>query len=157
MKRISMLMLILSVLCLTASALDVPEMPTGYLTKQTALATNPASACNKGGESFISFIKQFKASQKFRVSRMKIDSSTFSVEPEFATYILEGYKGKTGRTRTRTEKWFGTYYNVTADQVWYCQTSEPVSADAEWGGGSEIYGFQRIGGKWYVVFVQAAG
>ncbi len=157
MKRISALFILICAVCFAAMAKDAPAYPTAYSAKQTALATNPASACNKGGESFISFIKQFKASPKFRKARTRIGGYEYSMEGEYAGYIIADFKGKTGKRRSGGEAWFGTYFNVSANSVWYYEQSEPTSDDAEWGGGMIMFGFERIAGKWYVVFVQAAG
>ena len=156
MKRISALFILICAVCFAAMAKDAPAQPTAYSAKQTALATNPASACNKGGESFISFIKQFKASPKFRKARTRIGGYEYSLEGEFAGYIIADLKIKTGKGRIDGETWFGTYYNVTANSVWYCIHYEPAP-DADFGGGMTMLGFERIAGKWYVVFVQAAG
>ncbi len=99
MKKISALFILICAVCFAAMAKDAPAQPTAYSAKQTALATNPASACNKGGESFISFIKQFKASPKFRKARTRIGGYEYSLEGEFAGYIIADLKIKTGKGR----------------------------------------------------------
>lgn len=126
------------------------KSPNKYLTEQSRIVSSDASACNKGAEPFKVFIKKFRADAKFRVARTKL-SEIWEREMVKNTSPEKANPGK----RTRCETYFTTYYGIQANEV--CLYSTYENQCEEYGGGATWWRFQRIGGKWYVTGVQAAG
>lgn len=142
----------------SAYAYDLFENPPQtYLPKQCALVRTPTAACNKGEEPFSKFFARFKASEKFRKERARFDASLFySPEMlEWADQQLGWDYFFVGRKKLRCDKSYGTFFNVTADEVSY--TYDDVLPCDEVGGGSARFMFRRIDGKWYVVYCMLAG
>lgn len=127
-----------------------PENPDKYLAKQSALATAPTSACNKGEEPFTSFLKKWNADASFRNDRVMGLADDWNTADESKDNILRAlkllatYKGLP--VAAKPGKWgvFRTFYGVTANTVGYCKDGV-------------IINFQRVNGKWYVTFLGLAG
>lgn len=155
--------MVLSILCAANAQTwieNAPEME--YLAAQCKLVTSPTSACNKGTEPFRAFIKKFKSSHTFRMSRLKKTSQSIPADIDLLKSSLEAldfmctdndFDFPVGKK----PGFIGTWYGVTANQVCYRAESFPVSDEEEWGGSTTMCCFQRIGGKWYVTGIALAG
>lgn len=160
MKKI-LVSLVMAVFALTALAQDsnwLEKAPQKYLPEMTQTIITRTSPCNQGDEAFMDFIPKFRTDKAFRNSRIKIDEdnaiSKYSAEMFENWKIIKGGKGV---DRREGLKYYGTWYNVSADEVCFQYSDEPTDPNAEWGGSGLMARFQRIGGKWCLTGLMIAG
>ncbi|MCH5318773.1 MAG: hypothetical protein J1E38_03580 [Paramuribaculum sp.] len=134
--------------------------PDKYLPKNTQIVISPESPCNQNGEAFKDFIPKFRTDKAFRDSRVKFDADDEMGKMSFK--MLADYNDGKGyqllkavQKKLRCDKSFGTWYNVSENEV--CFRYEDVLPCNDWGGGSVTARFQRIDGKWYLTGVMLAG
>lgn len=142
---------ILSAYAQEESDLDwIANAPDKYLPKMTQIIISSASPCNQGGEAFKDFIPRFRKDKAFRKSRIKYNENTFiGMSQEMLAEIDHSFAQlKATNVKKRCYKEFGTWYNVSADEV--CFRSEYEYLCDEYNGVSSMFiRFQRIDGKWY--------
>lgn len=130
------------------------DAPRKYVGANTARIISSGSECNRNGEAFKDFIPRFRTDKAFRESRIRLDA-----DDEAGASTLKYFDNfkllKASHRNTRCDKSYGTWYNVSADQV--CFHYSDVLLCSEAGGGSVSARFQRIGGKWYCTGFMAAG
>lgn len=168
MKKILFTLIGCMVAVLSAYAQEYSDMdwmanaPDKYLPKMTQIIISSASPCNQGGEAFKDFIPRFRKDKAFRNSRIKYNEDTFlgfgsEMETAMRTGMDEIFAQlKASNVKKRCYKAFGTWYNVSADEVCFRSEDEPL-CDDNWGGSSMGARFQRIDGKWYLTGFFMAG
>ena len=132
--------------------------PEKYLPKNTQMIISSSSSCNQNGEAFKDFIPKFRSNKAFRDSRVK-----FPPDDEMGKMTFDGLAGwiagyqifKAVQKNLRCDKSFGTWYNVSENEV--CFKYEDVLPCDEWGGSGMYARFQRFDGKWYLTGIMAAG
>lgn len=156
MKKI-LVSLVMAVFALTALAQDsnwLEKAPQKYLPEMTQTIITRTSPCNQGDEAFMDFIPKFRTDKAFRNSRIKTDEDDDSAEMFENWKIIKGGKGV---DRREGLKYYGTWYNVSADEVCFQYFDEPTVPNSPWGGSCLMARFQRIGGKWYLTDLMIAG
>lgn len=134
------------------------KAPGKYLPATTRTIITSTSACNQGSEAFMNFIPKFRTDKKFRNSRIRL-----AADDEMGASSVEFFENwqiiKAGKGVNRREgyRYFGTWYSVTADNVCFEYQDYPTDPNAEWGGSSAQFRFQRIDGKWYLTGIMLAG
>lgn len=132
---------------------DVPE---GYLPAMTKKIISRETPCNQGEEAFMDFIPKFRKDEVFRKSRIAIPK-----EDEIGSSSAEYFGGweiiKAKKGKTTGVQFFGTWYDVKPDNVCFHYEECPTDPNAEWGGSSAFFRFQRIDGKWYLTGIMLAG
>lgn len=156
-KAFLFLFMVFCAISINAQDLDFMEnAPDGYLPSNTKIITSRTSPCNQGEEAFMDFIPKFRTDKAFRNTRIRIDEND-----EIAKSSVEWFDNwqiiKAGKGRTATEKYWGTWYNVSKDAVCFAYTNEPTDPNAEWGGSGAYFSFRRIDGKWYLTGIALAG
>lgn len=128
--------------------------PQKYLPATTAEITSRASACNQGEEAFMDFIPKFRKNAAFRNKRVQ-----FSEDDSMGKMGFECFDNfaifKAIKKNTKCDKSYGTWFNISADEV--CFVYNDVLPCYDCGGGTIAARFQRIGGKWYMTGFMAAG
>ncbi len=164
MKRLFFIVVGWMVAILSASAQDFPDLswmenaPDRYLPKMTQVIISADSPCNKDGEAFKDFIPRFRKDKAFRDSRVKFSDEFYKMNFDMLAYWNDGNGYavlKAVKKNLRCDKSYGTWYNVSADEV--CFRYEDVLPCVDAGGSSLSVRFQRIDGKWYCTGVMAAG
>lgn len=159
-KCLFVVALVLNALAVSADDDSWMEMaPDHYIAKNTQIIISRESPCNQGEEAFMDFIPKFRADKAFRQSRLHFEgedaelmSNCFRMQGEFES----GYRIlKAVNRNSRCDKSFGTWYNVSADEVCFRYDDVLLCVDA--GGGSVSARFQRINGKWYCTGFFSAG
>lgn len=125
--------------------------PERYLPKMTQLIISADSPCNTGGEAFKDFIPRFRKDKAFRDSRIRIDDEMGKMMVQYTNFSLF----KAQKKATKCDKSYGTWYNVSANEVFF--RYEDVLPCSEAGGGCVMARFNRIDGKWYCTAIMAAG
>lgn len=128
--------------------------PEKYLPAMTREVVSRTSACNQGEEAFMDFIPKFRTDKSFRDTRVKFDKEDQMSELSFK-YFDNFAILKASKKNTRCDKSYGTWYNVSANEV--CFRYDDVLLCSEAGGGSVSARFQRIDGKWYITALMVAG
>lgn len=136
------------------------KAPYEYQPKSTEMIISSASPCNQGEEAFKDFIPKFRTDPEFRKSRFRMSEND---QPGILSFIgLEGWNDGNGyalikafKKNLKCNKSFGTWYNVSANEVCF-QYSDVLPCD-EWGGSGFMVQFYRINGKWYLIGCLAAG
>lgn len=133
--------------------------PDKYLPKMTQIIISSASPCNQGGEAFKDFIPRFRKDKAFRNSRIKYNEDTFmGLSPEMLTEMDNSFALlKASNVKKRCYKSYGTWYDVSADEVSFRFDEYPLCDDSDWGGSNMGAHFQRIDGKWYLTGFFMAG
>lgn len=149
---------------MTALAQDdmswMEKSPEKYQPQTTQIIISATSPCNVNGEAFKDFIPKFRDDNAFRESRLKFapDDEIGKMSFKFLADWNDG-KGyqllKAFQKKLRCNKSFGTWYNVSADEVCF-RYMDDLPCD-EWGGSSFNARFQRIDGKWYLTGFMCAG
>lgn len=135
--------------------------PEKYLPNTTKTIVSRESPCNQGEEAFMDFIPKFRTDKTFRDSRLKFSGEMADIEAAMFQGLADWNNGngyallKAIQKNTRCDKSYGTWFNVSADEV--CFRYEDVLPCSEWGGSSMFARFQRIGGKWYCTGIIMAG
>ena len=142
-----------------------------YQSKSCQAVTSATSACNKGAESFSSFIKRWNSSKTFRKTRVAVTANTHSFsgattksakKKEILEYLdmasgmlpLKVYKSRISNDCKEYATWFG----VTANRVgWKFSEDCSIDPESDFGGSDAVFGFERIGGKWYLTCILLAG
>ncbi|MDE6553172.1 MAG: hypothetical protein K2K98_09490 [Muribaculaceae bacterium] len=126
--------------------------PGKYLPAMTKIIISADSPCNIDGEAFKDFIPRFRKDKAFRDSRLKLSSEMENTSMEwFDNFAIL----KASSKNTRCDKSFGTWFNVSADEVCF-QYNDVILCNGD-GGGSVNARFQRIDGKWYLTGLMIAG
>lgn len=128
----------------------IESAPGRYLPQMTRAVTGADSPCNTGGEAFRDFIPAFRKDKAFRNSRIRIDE-----ESEFILQYIDFSVLKAVKKNTRCDKSYGTWYNVSANEVCFRFTDDMPCSEA--GGGTFLARFQRIDGKWYLTDIMTIG
>lgn len=170
-------MKILSLICALALSVGVAKagdcswwhVPSTYVEGVCLLKIPAKAECNMGAEPFSSFLKQFNASQEFRIKRCKVSETTCLVLN--ATWLklelgkmkragmiplrgmaVEDPKCSDGEYKCYSD--FGYWFDITRDRVIYnrCHQGygEPDYAGA-------ILLFERLGGRWYCTDISLWG
>lgn len=132
--------------------------PEKYQPANTTIIVTRTSPCNQGEEAFMDFIPKFRTDKAFRNQRIRM-----AADDEMGKMIAKGFDNwscvKAGKKVNRQEGWksVGTWYDVSADQVCFRSDEYPTDPNAEWGGSTAMFRFQRINGKWYLTGIQVAG
>lgn len=157
--------LLLTFLLATGLSIGVAaQYPTSYNSAQSDKALSATSPCNTDGEAFSEFFARFKKDRGFRHKRAMFDIELFkqngfppSQAKEAKTSL--GFFGdygqlKVGPFNTDCKTEYGTFYDVTADEVKYIWRVDNRCTDYE----SGCYvTFRRIERKWYIVYLVMAG
>lgn len=135
----------------------IDSAPAKYLPKASKEIKSPDSACNQGYESFKDFLHNFIKSKDFRISRSKFENPE---QGETDLEILEEWNDgfyifKAFQNKKRCDKSYGTWYNVSENEV--CFKYEDVLPCEDAGGSMMIARFQRINGKWFITNLFLAG
>ncbi|MDE6330360.1 MAG: hypothetical protein K2L83_06580 [Muribaculaceae bacterium] len=139
----------------------IDNAPEGYLPNTTKIIVSRESPCNQGEEAFMDFIPKFRTDKEFRNSRLKFSGEMADVEANMFNLLADWNNGngyallKAIQKNTRCDKSYGTWFNVSADEV--CFRYEEVLPCSEWGGSAMYARFQRIDGKWYCTGIIMAG
>ena len=130
------------------------KAPGKYVGANTAKIISSESACNQNGEAFKDFIPRFRTDKAFRNSRIRLaaDDQIGAMGLQYCDFKLL----KASRRNTRCDKSYGTWYNVSANEVCF-QYNDVLPCNDDVGGGSVSARFQRIDGKWYCTGFMAAG
>lgn len=132
------------------------KAPNQYLPAMTKLITSANSPCNTGGEAFKDFIPRFRKDKAFRESRVRM-SEEFEIL--MLNSIEEWQTGydilKANVKNTKCDKSFGTWYDVSANEVCFHFCNVLLCSDVD---GSALWvRFQRIDDKWYCTGISIAG
>lgn len=159
-KLLSVLLLGASALCMTAQVdnewtFNAPEKYQPATTQVIVIRTSP---CNQGEEAFMDFIPKFRKEKVFRDRRIKL-----SADDEYGRMCAGNFdnwsivKAGKGVNKRDGYGYFGTWYNVSADNVCFIYNDWPTDPDSPWGGSGAYFRFQRIDGKWFLTGIQLAG
>jgi len=160
-KLITILILVLACMPIAVFAQDYSWMenaPDKYLPSATQMVISATSPCNQGDEAFKNFIPKFRTNKQFRDSRIKFSDEMGATMFEMLADCNNGNGYallKAVKKNTRCDKSYGTWYNISADEV--CFVYNDVLPCDEYGGGSVMARFQRIDGKWYITDIRMAG
>lgn len=130
--------------------------PDKYQPSTTKIIVTRTSPCNQGDEAFMDFIPKFRTDKTFRNNRVKISSDDEA--GKMSVEYFDNWKLlKAGKGTTQEERYYGTWFNINANQVCFVYSTTPTDPNAPWGGSSCSFRFQRIGGKWYLTGIMLAG
>lgn len=128
-----------------------------YDAKSNRKVKNVKSSCNQGNEPFYKFLKKFKSSESFRKSRCKVLDDIFVANiDDFCENFTEEFRPhKLERKKLQEDCYLETtasFYDVSKNVVCFFSTGEDCES-----GGSSLYKFKRINGKWYLTGFFGAG
>lgn len=130
--------------------------PDKYQPSTTKIIVTRTSPCNQGDEAFMDFIPKFRTNKAFRNSRIRI-----AAEDEISKMSADCFENwhiiKAGKGVSDGARYYGTWFNISADQVCFAYGDSPVDPNAPWGGSGAYFRFQRIDGQWYLTSVMLAG
>lgn len=131
------------------------EMAPGkYVAANTQTIVSADSPCNNDGEAFKDFIPRFRSDEAFRNSRLHFEGDEMY---QMSVEYFDNFSILTAVQKTqRCDKSFGTWYNVSANEVCF-EYQDVLPCDQEFGGGSVNARFNRIDGKWYCTGFTIAG
>lgn len=150
---------LLTTIC--ASASDwLESVPGRYMAKNTQIIVSRESSCNQGEEAFMDFIPKFRTDKTFRDSRVRFEGENDEIMNLSFRMMSEDPSSfkilKASQKNTRCDKSYGTWYNVSADEVCFYYT-DVLPCNDEFGGSSVMARFQRFDGKWYCTGLMIAG
>lgn len=122
----------------------------GYDPSATKIIITRTSPCNQGGEAFMDFIPKFRKKKTFRDKRIvAVTEDGISIISSY--WFSDWHIIKAGKKIISGVEYYGSWFNISADQVCFIYSMTPVNPiEGDWGGSSIFFRFERIEGKWYL-------